>query len=212
MPQKTMSDMNRLSTIVRHLCKYQGVKMNVIAERMGISPATLSRNLSNDNPREDSMNRYADAFGVPRDVFKEYYHNPKGYEVSSAEGRLIIVPKEINYSLPSVGNEDVEDVPLTKGYSSLADKDSYGTLKTKKPMTEGTYMIDEETGEEVWVPDNEMISANFNYRGTKLYAYSVQDIKDIANVLLSLTSITDKEQHEATLSLLVRQYGRKKRG
>lgn len=183
--QKTITDMNRLSTIVRHLCKYKGVKMNVIAERMGISPATLSKNLSNDNPREDSLNRYADAFGVPHDVFKEYYHNPKGFEVSCVDGKIVLAPVDSNAT-------------LHRHYDRIIESNDDFEGPTLKPNTnEGDYPI----------TDDDTISAMFNYRGIKLYANSVQTIKDVANMISTLDTMENKELHDASLALLVDRYG-----
>ena len=201
--------MNRLSTIVRHLCKYQGVKMNVIAKNMGISPATLSKNLSNDNPREESLNRYADAFGVPHDVFKEYYHNPKGFEVSSVDGKIVLTPVDSNYTLHRLNdrmieiNDDSEGVLLKPHYEEVAYPKGK-SLRSFKPK--GMDVIDEETGEVIIVPDD-TISAMFNYKGTKLYANSVQTIKDVANMISSLATMENKELHDASLALLVDRYG-----
>ena len=65
-------------------------------------------------------------------------------------------------------------------------------------------MIDSESDGNLFV---EPITATFNYKGTQLYADSLQDIKDITNIISSLESMDDAEQKQSMLSLLIRQYG-----
>ena len=66
------------------------------------------------------------------------------------------------------------------------------------------FLIDSESDGNLFV---EPITATFNYKGTQLYADSLQDIKDITNIISSLESMDDAEQKQSMLSLLIKQYG-----
>ena len=183
-----ISKTNRLATVVRRLCKFENMKMKDVATKMGIEPPTLSRNLLNDNPRDKSMEKYAEAFGVPISDFIEYYHNPDGYELThDDDGMVQIVPVGKNIRTAS----HHIDIP-----------------KKNMPIKRREWdcpVVDEETGEVVSSTD--AVSAMFNYKGTKLYANSVQTIKDVANMISMLDTMGNKELHDASLALLVDRYG-----
>lgn len=195
--------MSRLSTMVHLLCRMKGMKMKELAEAIGRSPATISQNLAKDKPRRKTFDNLAKVFGVESQALEELYNNPKGYELNLIDGKIEIVPIEANHSI-AIHCENEAKIP-----DMVETRGSIGP-KSHRPLKEKVYsVIDEETGEIVNLSADDMITAEFNYKGTKLYAYSAQDIKTVANIIASLATIADKEQHDATLSLLVKQYGQR---
>ena len=54
------------------------------------------------------------------------------------------------------------------------------------------------------------VTAVFGCNGKLFYAYSLQDAKDITNILELISTTNNKEQEESLMSLLVNQYGKKK--
>lgn len=160
--------MNDLTELVYTLCHAKRMKMKELADAMGISPVTLSRNLAKGNPRTSSLEKLADAFGVEREAFIKLYHHPEDYEISHKRG-----------------SGDVEIVP--KSFNAIA------TVYDEKEIF--TY--------------NE-VTAVFGYQGKLFYAYSLQDAKDITNILEMISKADNKEQEDSLISLLVNQYGKKK--
>lgn len=132
-----MNRLNRLQTIVRTMCRYKNLKMKDIAEKMGITPSTLSQNLSNDNPRESSMNRYADIFGVPRDMFIEYYHNPDGYELDINRGNLLIKSKTL--TSPKANMKNIEKIKAIRHQINLFGGVVISFRKTSSILGFGKY-------------------------------------------------------------------------
>ena len=193
--------MSRLSTMVHQLCRMKGMKMKELAEAIGRSPATISQNLAKDKPRRKTFDNLAKVFGVEAQALEELYNNPEGYELNMIDGKIEIVPIGANHII-SIHCENDAIV------SKMVETDGSVGPKSHRPKKEKIYsVIDEETGEIVNLSEDDLITAEFNYKGTKLYAYSAQDIKTVANIIASLGTIADKEQHDATLSLLVKQYG-----
>ena len=197
MKQEEVNKVHRLDIVVRRLCKFKNMKMKELAKKIGVEPPTLSKSLLNDNPREKSMARYADAFGVPVSDFVEYYHNPDGFELTHDEdGKVRIVPVGMNYRSISLHDDVVDIKNLPEEAHTFAPK----TYKHKEEE-----IVDEETGEVVSATD--AITAVFNYKGTKLYADTPNTIKDVANMISMLDTMENKELHDASLALLVDRYG-----
>ena len=142
-------DMNNLAYIVRTLCEMKGIKMKELAEKMEISPVSLSRTIAKNTPKPSTFTKLGNAFGISPDVLENMY---KSIDASSMP--RLIIPHDASSS-----------------------------------------------------EDEGQIAARYYYKGKTLYAASIQDMKDITNVLSMLESMTDTEQYDSTLSLLVKQYG-----
>ena len=211
--------MSRLSTMVHQLCRMKGMKMKELAEAIGRSPATISQNLAKDKPRRKTFDNLAKVFGVEAQALEELYNNPGKYELNLVDGRIEIAPIGINYTI-AINNDDVAIVRNAMSERASNRNEVCDTIcrpKKEKAHTKQIVQalmedkmdyIDEDTGSVYQLSSKEIISAAFNYKGTILYACTADDVKTVANIITSLATMTDKEQHDATLSLLIKQYGR----
>jgi transcriptional regulator with XRE-family HTH domain len=199
--------MNKLQTIVKRLCEVEGIKMNALANKLGVKAPTLSITLSNDNPRKTTMERFADAFGMSFEDFAALYQNPDAYDIirrlpkdSSEDGGLMIAPKEQNKSI-GISNDDIDITPFT-----FAEGASEGTPKTRQ----GERMPTES--------DNDSIEAHaeFVYEGNTLVADTFLDVMLLVNNLSALeerrTTQGKDAIYQSMLSVLIKQYGTKKEG
>lgn len=195
--------MNRLQTIVKRLCKVEGINLKILAEKMHVTAPSISKTLTNDNPRKETVKRFADAFGMSTEDFEALYHNPDAYEIihrlpkdSPEDGGLMIVPKNHNRSI-AINNDDVLITPF-----AFAE----GIPKTKQ----GERMPTES--------DNDSIEAHaeFVYEGNTLVADTFLDVKLLVNNLSALeerrTTQGKDAIYQSMLSVLVKQYGTKKEG
>lgn len=69
---------NLLSLNVRRICKEQGLQLKVLAARMGVDPAALTRAL-NGNCRYDTMQKMANALGVSLKSLHEPLNDVEGF-------------------------------------------------------------------------------------------------------------------------------------
>lgn len=162
--------MNDLTALVRTLCTAKRIRMKELADKMDISPVTLSRNLAKGNPRSSTFTKLATALGVNAEDLEKMYNHPEDYEITHKRGGnigdIMIVPKAFNASIQMHDENDL-------------------------------FMRNE-------------VSAVYGYKGNLFYANTIQEAKEILNVLEMLTD-SDNEQHEATMiSLLLSKYGKKK--
>lgn len=127
----------------------KGIKMKELAEKMEISPVSLSRTIAKNTPKPSTFAKLGAAFDISPEVLENMY---KTIDASSMP--RLIIPKDVASA-----------------------------------------------------NDEGQIAARYYYKGKLLYASSIQDMKDITNVLSMLESMTDTEQYDSTLSLLVKQYG-----
>ena len=184
--------------MVHQLCRIKGMKLKEVAEAMDRSPATLSQNLAKDKPKPSTFVKLAKAFGMDAADLEKLYFNPDKYEIThSTPISLSHDSRDIDVSVKPVMENTHTSHNLFDGAESIRKWDDID-------------IIDEDTGDVVSEkkPRRKNVSARINYNGTILFADSVQDIKDIANILLSIESSTDAEQQEAMLSLLVKQHGK----
>lgn len=181
--------MNRLQTIVKRLCKVDGITMKVLASKMGITAPSLSKTLTNDNPRKDTIRRFAEVFGMGTEDFELLYHNPDAYEIThkhpvsaTEDGGLKIVPREQNHPI------------AVEGSSYQIGKDN--PTIDKLPFDDSTVST----------------HAEFIYEGTTFIADTFLDAALLINNLSALeqrrTSEGKDAIYQSMLSVLVKQYGK----
>ena len=177
--------MSRLSVIVHYFSMQKGMRMKELAERIGITPATLSQNLAKDNPKPSTFRKLEDALDLGQGYLEGIYNDDDLY--NKIASRQII-----RYETLRGSSDDTVDIQEVEGNEP---NPIGGNLLTKTPLN---YFS---------LSEPNRIFALINFKGTKLKANSLQDIKDIANILSALEAMPDKEQYDSTLSLLVKQYG-----
>lgn len=57
--------MSKLGNLIRYLCISKGIQLKEVAEKMGITPSTLSQNIAKDNPRPSTFRKLAEVFDIP---------------------------------------------------------------------------------------------------------------------------------------------------
>lgn len=197
--------------------------MKNVASKMGIKPSTFSKMLTLDNPRRDTMNRIAEAFGVSFEEFEQLYHNPEGYEISykspisdGADAGIMIVPKEYNrilsnhnaIALHNDESTDKEDA-ISLGIRSDIDDIIINDKREKQPES---ILLKNGDGGYFTIRKDE-ISADIKLSHITLHATNLEELYEIASILYESSKMDARRamggSYQAVLSLLIKQYGNK---
>lgn len=166
--------------------------MKELAQKLDITPITLSRNLSKDKPKPTTFKKLGDALNIDAAALEKMYKDDELFKryIEAASFPRLIIPKN-----PNITVEDDDSVPLRENLSSenvFKEDNSHkihnGYIRNTKSKRNN-------------------ISATINYKGTLLKAGTLRDIMDITNVLLSLERMKNKEQHDSIIAILIKQYG-----
>ncbi len=65
--------MNALQLFVANLCETHNIQKKELAEKIGISPATLSQNLAKGKPSKKTFGNLSRALGIPEEVIIRQY-------------------------------------------------------------------------------------------------------------------------------------------
>lgn len=190
---------NNLSIVVKGLCNAKGMKMQELAEILGISPTTLSRNLAKGNPRPSTIKKLAAAFELSIDDFCKIL-NEESYTNRARNASSL--PRLIKTKNPDDNDLEIGNKLLAAGAGIKPKKSIKEVLNPVQSAMEKT-----DIGVDSIPP---ILSAKIQFMGRTLSANTIEEIKEITSVIEQVLSASSTTEIFSPLYRLEQKYGEAK--
>jgi len=177
--------MNALQLLVADLCETHNIQKKELAEKIGITPATLSQNLAKGKPSKKTFDNLSRALGIPEEEIIQQYQ------------MLLMQYKE---SVQSSAFSKIQEI-----VSSFNEKHALPTASIsmwEDPMAVEEFLADIAYG----------INATITYKDKTLYASSWKETKNIVQTIGTIIDMESKGTETAAKAiedLLISKYEKK---